>query len=93
MKAETTVQWDDIRKDASENAQILEAISQNLESLKNEIRNPNLITQCSGDGFFPRPAAPTCPVGYADSGQFTHSGLGGPQGFGGHCRTCLKIIK
>ena len=73
-------------------SQNLQSLSQKLESLKNEIRNPNLVAQCSGDGFFPRPAAPTCPAGYADSGQFTHSAPGGKAGYGGNCRVCLKII-
>ncbi|MDA8457194.1 hypothetical protein M4R22_20750 [Acidovorax sp. GBBC 3334] len=45
---------------------------------------------CSGDGWFPRPAAPTCPSGSASSGEFTHSAPGGKAGFGGNCRVCIS---
>lgn len=74
-------------------SQKLDVLSQRLDAFRNEVSSPSIIAQCSGDNYFPRPAAPSCPAGYADSGQFTHSAPGGPSGFGGHCRVCLKIIK
>jgi hypothetical protein len=68
-------------------------ISQRLDALKNELRSTSIIAQCSGDGWLPRPAAPSCPAGYVDSGQFSHSAPGGKNGFGGNCRICLSVTK
>jgi len=68
-------------------------ISQRLDALKNAVGSTKIIAQCSGDGWLPKPAAPACPSGYTDSGQFSHSAPGGKAGFGGNCRICLSIIK
>jgi hypothetical protein len=65
------------------------AISKKLTSVETSLATQKLISQCSGDGWFPRPAAPACPSGFKDSGQFTHSAPGGRAGFGGNCRICL----
>jgi hypothetical protein len=65
------------------------AISKKLTSVETSLAAQKLIAQCSGDGWLPRPAAPACPSGFKDSGQFTHSAPGGPHGFGGNCRICL----
>ena len=64
-------------------------LAKKLSSMEVTMAGQKIIAQCSGDGFFPRPAAPACPSGFKDSGQFTHSAPGGPRGFGGHCRICL----
>jgi hypothetical protein len=65
------------------------ALSKKLTSVETTLATQKIIAQCSGDGWFPRPAAPACPSGFKDSGQFTHSAPGGRGGFGGHCRICL----
>ena len=67
--------------------------SQKLVALKSNLENSKIIAQCSPDGWFPRPAAPACPAGYADSGQFSHSAPGNKAGFGGNCRICLGVLK
>lgn len=66
-------------------------ISKKITAVENSFANQKIIAQCSGDGWLPRPAAPACPSGYKDSGQFTHSAPGGKHGFGGNCRVCLGV--
>lgn len=65
------------------------SISKKLASVESTFASQKIIAQCSGDGWLPRPAAPACPSGFKDSGQFSHSAPGGPHGFGGNCRICL----
>ncbi|MDQ4624410.1 hypothetical protein [Janthinobacterium lividum] len=64
-------------------------LSKKVTLVEATLAGQKIIAQCSGDGWLPVAAAPVCPAGFKDSGQFSHSAPGGKHGFGGNCRICL----